>query len=359
MPWVEFVNVVKRFSDVTAVNNVSFSIEKHDFFTLLGPSGCGKTTTLRLIAGLEIPDDGKIFIADQDVTYKLPKERNVAMVFQNYALYPHMTVRENISYPLVVRKIPKGEIEKRVRFVAESLQIGQLLDRYPQQISGGQQQRVALARAMIQTPTVFLLDEPLSNLDAKLRLEARSFLKHLYTELGTAVVYVTHDQAEAMALSTKIAVMDNGCIKQIGSPKEIYNEPADIFVASFIGNPPMNIIPCKNSDGHFLVGEQRLQLPIPFKELEQDAYLGIRPENIQIVAAQGDLRAQIFVIEPLGVETIITVNVDSFQLKCLVFEDDIPYKPGDMIWIRFRRDKIHIFDKDGNRIKGSGTSDSH
>ncbi len=357
MPWLEFINVVKRFSDVTAVNNVSFSIEKQDFFTLLGPSGCGKTTTLRLIAGLELPDEGKIFIANQDVTYKLPKERNVAMVFQNYALYPHMTVKENISYPLIVRKIHKQEIEKKVRFVAESLQISQLLDRYPQQISGGQQQRVALARAMIQTPTVFLLDEPLSNLDAKLRLEARSFLKHLYTELGTAVVYVTHDQAEAMALSTKIAVMDNGSIKQMGSPRQIYDQPSNIFVASFIGNPPMNIIPCKISDGYCFIGEQKFQIA-HLQDINQNAYLGIRPENIQIDPAQGDLCAQVFVIEPLGVETIITLNVDGYQLKCLIFED-APYTPGDKVWIKLKRDKIHIFDRNGERIRGSEKVDSH
>ena len=341
-----------------AVNNVSFSIEKHDFFTLLGPSGCGKTTTLRLIAGLELPDEGRIFIANQDVTYKLPKERNVAMVFQNYALYPHMTVKENISYPLVVRKIHKQEIEKRVNFVAESLQINQLLDRYPQQISGGQQQRVALARAMIQTPSVFLLDEPLSNLDAKLRLEARSFLKHLHMELGTAVVYVTHDQAEAMALSTKIAVMDSGIIKQIGTPKQIYDQPVDTFVASFIGNPPMNIIPCRISDGYCYIGEQRFQLQIPLAKTYQDVYLGIRPENIQIDRTKGDLCAQIFVIEPLGVETIITLNIDNYQIKCLVFED-VPYTAGDKIWIKLKRDKIHIFEKSGKRIQGSEQIDNY
>ncbi|MGJ8453966.1 ABC transporter ATP-binding protein [Pseudothermotoga sp. U03pept] len=349
MPWIEFVNVVKHFDNVIAVKNVSFSIERNDFFTLLGPSGCGKTTTLRLIAGLEIPDDGKIFIANQDVTYKLPKERNVAMVFQNYALYPHMTVKENISYPLVVRKMPKAEIEKRVGYIAQSLQIHQLLDRYPQQISGGQQQRVALARAMIQTPSVFLLDEPLSNLDAKLRLEARSFLKHLYTELGTAVVYVTHDQAEAMALSTKIAVMDNGVVKQIGSPKEIYDEPANTFVASFIGNPPMNILRCEISENHCYIGEQRIDLQPSLKKDLQRGYLGIRPENLQLHPTKGDLVAEIFVVEPLGVETIVTLSVNGYQLKSLVFED-VPYKPGDKIWINFKRDKIHIFDENGQRV---------
>jgi len=349
VPWIEFVNVVKHFDNVIAVRDVSFSIERSDFFTLLGPSGCGKTTTLRLIAGLEIADSGKIFIAGQDVTYKLPKERNVAMVFQNYALYPHMTVRENISYPLVVRKMPKPEIEKKVDYVAHSLQIHQLLDRYPQQISGGQQQRVALARAMIQTPSVFLLDEPLSNLDAKLRLEARSFLKHLYAELGTAVVYVTHDQAEAMALSTKIAVMDNGVVRQIGSPKEIYNEPANTFVASFIGNPPMNILPCEIFKDHCRIGEQRIKLQLSVEKDHQKGFLGIRPENLQLHPSEGDFAAKIFVVEPLGVETIVTLDVNGYQLKCLVFED-VPYRPGDKIWITLRRDKIHIFDEDGQRV---------
>lgn len=352
MSWVVLENVTKRFSNVVAVHRVSLQIEKQDFFTLLGPSGCGKTTTLRLIAGLEFPDEGKIYIAGRDVTMELPKHRNVAMVFQNYALYPHMTVRENIAYPLVVRKVPKDEIKKKVTFVAENLQIFELLDRYPQQISGGQQQRVALARAVIQTPNVFLLDEPLSNLDAKLRIEARSFLKRLSMELGTSVVYVTHDQSEAMALSTKIAVMNQGRVLQVGTPREIYDKPINTFVASFIGNPPMNIIECYFDGSTCVLGDRR----VDFSELPLVAFprgkgfIGIRPENILLDTKSGEVAGEVYVMEPLGFETIVTVKINSCFVKVLVFEE-VPFKNGDKVFLRLRKDKLHVFDENGVRMR--------
>ncbi|MEN3008518.1 ABC transporter ATP-binding protein [Pseudothermotoga sp.] len=345
-------NVTKRFSNIIAVNDVSLKIEKQDFFTLLGPSGCGKTTTLRLIAGLEFPDEGNIYIAGKNVTMELPKNRNVAMVFQNYALYPHMTVRENIAYPLVVRKIPKREIDRKVAFVAQSLQISELLDRYPQQISGGQQQRVALARAVIQTPNVFLLDEPLSNLDAKLRIEARSFLKRLSMELGTSVIYVTHDQSEAMALSTKIAVMNQGRILQVGTPKEVYDKPMNTFVASFIGNPPMNIIDCLFVGTKCVLGDQIIDFSdLPLIDFpSKKAFIGIRPEHVTLDTKDGDLIGEIYVVEPLGFETIVTVSVNGKPLKVLVFED-VSFKSGDKIFVKFKRNKLHIFDENGVRIR--------
>lgn len=331
---------------------MNLQIEKQDFFTLLGPSGCGKTTTLRLIAGLEFPDEGRIYIAGRDVTMELPKHRNVAMVFQNYALYPHMTVRENIAYPLVVRKVPRGEIEKKVTFVADSLQICELLDRYPQQISGGQQQRVALARAVIQTPNVFLLDEPLSNLDAKLRIEARSFLKRLSMELGTSVVYVTHDQSEAMALSTKIAVMNQGRVLQVGTPREIYDKPINTFVASFIGNPPMNIVECYFDGSTCVLEGQKLDLSgLPLTVFPNGkGFLGIRPENIVLDVKNGELAGEIYVVEPLGFETIVTVKVNGCFVKVLMFED-MPFKSGDKVFLRLRKDKLHVFDENGIRIR--------
>lgn len=351
LSWVVLENVTKKFSNVVAVDGVNLKIEKQDFFTLLGPSGCGKTTTLRLIAGLEFPDEGNIYIAGRNVTMELPKSRNVAMVFQNYALYPHMTVRENIAYPLVVRKIPKKEIENKVSFVAESLQISELLDRYPQQISGGQQQRVALARAVIQTPNVFLLDEPLSNLDAKLRIEARSFLKRLSMELGTSVVYVTHDQSEAMALSTKIAVMNQGKILQVGTPKEIYDKPMNTFVASFIGNPPMNIVECFFEGTKCILAKQVLDLSdLPLERFpSKKAFIGIRPEHVMLDTKGGDLVGEVYVVEPLGFETIVTVSVDGKYLKALVFED-VPFKSGDRIFVKFRKSKLHVFDESGVRV---------
>jgi len=352
LSWIVLENVTKRFSSVVAVNRVSLKIEKQDFFTLLGPSGCGKTTTLRLIAGLEFPDEGKIYIAGKDVTMELPKNRNVAMVFQNYALYPHMTVRENIAYPLLVRKVPKKDIEKKVAFVAETLQISDLLERYPQQISGGQQQRVALARAVIQTPNVFLLDEPLSNLDAKLRIEARSFLKRLSMELGTSVVYVTHDQSEAMALSTKIAVMNQGHVLQVGTPRQIYDTPANTFVASFIGNPPMNIVECRFDGPACILDGQKIDLSeLALIEFPKErGFIGIRPENIALNTKEGDLVGEVYVVEPLGFETVVTVKVNMNSLRVLVFED-VPYRSGDRIFLKFRKDKLHVFDENGVRVR--------
>ncbi|WP_322799180.1 ABC transporter ATP-binding protein, partial [Thermoflexus sp.] len=242
---IHLERVRKTFGPVVAVDDLTLTIEDGEFFALLGPSGCGKTTTLRLVAGLERPTGGRIFIGDRDVTDLPPQARDVAMVFQDYALYPHMTVMENIGYPLKVRRRPKPEIQKRVREVAQVLQITDLLDRRPGQLSGGQQQRAAVARALVHLPQAFLFDEPLSNLDAKLRLEARSFLKHLQKSLKITTIYVTHDQAEAMALADRIGIMDRGRLLQVGTPLEIYRRPRNTFVATFIGSPPMNLLRCR------------------------------------------------------------------------------------------------------------------
>src|SRR5690606_21250099 len=234
--------VTRRFGSVVAVDQVSLDIHDGEFIALLGPSGCGKTTTLRLSAGLEQADGGRIFIGDRDVTQLPPRDRDIAMVVQDYALYPHMTILENIGYPLKVRGVGRDELTRRVTEVAERLQIGQLLERRPGQLSGGQQQRASVARAVVHHSQVFLFDEPLSNLDAKLRVEARAFLKRLQHELGITAVYVTHDQAEAMALADRIAVMQSGRIMQLGAPLDVYRRPANLFVASFIGSPPMNLL---------------------------------------------------------------------------------------------------------------------
>ena len=235
MARVRLENVVKRFGDFTAVAGVSLDIPEGTIFTLLGPSGCGKTTTLRLIAGFEIPDEGRIYFDDEDVTFKKPYERNTAMVFQNYALWPHMTVYENIAFGLRLRKLPKEEVDKRVRWALQLVGLEGLENRYPAQLSGGQQQRVALARALVVEPRVLLLDEPLSNLDAKLRLKMREEIRRLQRKLGITTVYVTHDQEEAMALSDRIAVMNAGRVLQVGTPREVYRNPANLFVATFIG----------------------------------------------------------------------------------------------------------------------------
>ena len=355
MSWIVLKDVTKRFGKVIAVNKVNLSIEKGEFFTLLGPSGCGKTTTLRLIAGLEIPDEGKIYISGKDVTFLPPGKRNVAMVFQNYALYPHMTVYQNIAYPLSVRKVPRDEIDERVNFVSRNLQISSLLDRKPMEISGGQQQRVALARAIIQRPTVFLLDEPLSNLDAKLRIEARSFLKRLHMELESTIVYVTHDQSEAMALSSRIAIMDAGIIRQVGSPKEVYDFPRDTFVASFLGNPPMNLLKVEFEGGNVYLEGQRLDVKDVVSKLrevpENDLTLGIRPEHVKICkGCDVGIDSEVYVVEPLGAHTVVTVKVGEQFLKVLTFEEG-DLSPGERIKIDFRKEKVHFFNDRGMRIE--------
>ncbi|HSR71639.1 MAG TPA: ATP-binding cassette domain-containing protein, partial [Kiloniellales bacterium] len=242
MASVRFDSVVKRYGDFTAVSDLDLTVEDREFLVLLGPSGCGKTTTMRMVAGLEKITKGDIFIGDDRVNDVLPKYRDVAMVFQSYALYPHMTVAENIGYPLKLRKVPAAEQRQQVEQVARRVELDGFLDRRPRELSGGQRQRVALARAIIRTPKVFLMDEPLSNLDAKLRVQMRAELKHLQHELKVTTIYVTHDQIEAMTLAHRVAVMNNGVIEQLGTPKEIYNDPRTLFVAGFIGSPPMNFI---------------------------------------------------------------------------------------------------------------------
>ncbi|MBO3768814.1 MAG: ABC transporter ATP-binding protein, partial [Candidatus Brockarchaeota archaeon] len=242
MTRVVFKNVTKKYGNYIAVNNVSFEVEHKEFAVLLGPSGSGKTTILKLISGLEFPDKGEIWIGDRIVNKLPPKDRDVAMVFQNYALYPHKTVYENLAFPLKIRHVPKDEIDKRVKSIAKLLGIDRLLERKPGQLSGGEQQRVALGRALIREPKVWLLDEPLSNLDAKLRTYMRAELKKLQRELGITTIYVTHDQVEAMTLADKLIVLNEGVVQQIGSPRELYEKPANVFVATFIGSPPMNIM---------------------------------------------------------------------------------------------------------------------
>ncbi len=361
MARVVFDNVSKHFGTVKAVDGVSFEIDEGAFICLLGPSGCGKTTTLRLMAGLEQATSGRIVIGERDVTQAKPKERDVGMVFQDYALFPHMTIAENIAYPLKVRGVGSHDRNARTEEVARSLGIEQLLARRPGQISGGQQQRTSVARAVVHKPQVFLFDEPLSNLDAKLRVEARSFLKHLQMELGVTAVYVTHDQAEAMALADRIAVMESGRVVQMGPPLEVYRRPATTFVASFLGNPPMNLLPVTlrldGSDG---------RLHGPGFELDAGAWreglgagsrdgaeltLGVRPEHLQLApdAASATLSGQIYTLEPLGPETLITCMVDGRLVTARLFSDEPPALDGTA---HFRVDPEHLdlFDQDGNRV---------
>ncbi len=377
MARVKLIDVVKRFGKTVAVDHVSLEIGDGEFFALLGPSGSGKTTTLRLIAGLEVPDEGEIYIDDKLVNYVHPKDRDVAMVFQNYALYPHMKVYDNIAFPLIARRrelrLSKEEISKRVVEIARMLGIENLLNRYPSQLSGGQQQRVALARALVRKPKVWLLDEPLSNLDAKLRLLMRAELKKLQRELGVTTVYVTHDQVEALSMADRIAVMDQGRVQQIGRPRDLYYRPENTFVATFIGSPPMNLIECEFVE----VEEAPYTRGIGFEGREVTGYLldchgfrvalsrdmgskvkeglrgngvilGVRPDFMKIYMAKPPwsdiIEAEVVVTEPLGSENIVTARFGDKIIKIKASPDTTP-DMGSKIYVEIDWKKALLFDK--------------
>jgi multiple sugar transport system ATP-binding protein len=309
MASVRFNDVTKKFGAFTAVANLNLEIIDKEFLVLLGPSGCGKTTTMRMIAGLEGITSGDLYIGGERVNDILPKYRDVAMVFQSYALYPHLTVEDNIGYPLKIRKVPTEERRRIVLEAAKRVELDMLMNRLPKELSGGQRQRVALARAIVRRPKVFLLDEPLSNLDAKLRVQMRAELKHLQHELQTTTVYVTHDQIEAMTLAHRVAVMNKGVIEQLGTPKEIYNNPRTLFVAGFMGSPPMNLIPGEVSDGVF--SGAGIRVAGLGKASARKAVLGVRPEDAHAVtpnASNASLTAPIYSVELTGENTLISVR---------------------------------------------------
>ena len=357
---VRVVNLTKRFGNTIAVDRVTFEVKDKEFVVLLGPSGSGKTTTLRMIAGLETPDEGEIYIGDQLVNDLPPKDRDVAMVFQSYALYPHMTVYENLAFPLKIRKYSKTEIDKKVKEVAELLRISHLLNRKPKQLSGGEQQRVALGRALVREPKVFLMDEPLSNLDAKLRVYMRAELKKMQKELGITTIYVTHDQAEAMTMADRIAVYNQGRIQQMATPKELYHRPANLFVAGFIGSPGMNFFEATlvRKNGEIILDAEEFKLTLPstlveyLKELTfpMDVVLGIRPEHISVYREEvpGSIETEVYVIEPLGSEIIIDFKMGDSIYK-IKYPGEIKLNTGDKIYVIFDINKIHIFDKKTGR----------
>ena len=349
-------DLTKKFGDVLAVNDLSIQIQDKEFLVLLGPSGCGKTTALRCIAGLEIPDAGSIYIDDRLVNEVPPKERDIAMVFQSYALYPHMSVYDNLAFPLRMRKLHKQEIDEKVRKAAETLRIPHLLKRKPKQLSGGEQQRVALGRAIVREPKVFLMDEPLSNVDAKLRLYMRAELKRLQKELSITTAYVTHDQAEAMTMADRIAVMNRGTLLQLSTPGTTYHSPSSTFVAGFLGSPPMNFIDCTfvSKDGRgfldagtFTLDVSELADVIKEKSTSSEVVLGVRPEDtlVQVDRPRGDaVEAEIYVVEPLGADVIVDLKIGENILKAESPEGLLP-NVGDRVWVSFRRNKLHIFDK--------------
>jgi len=337
MPGIEIAGITKEFpGGVTALNALDLTIEDGEFFALLGPSGCGKTTLLRTIAGLEPATSGQIRIGDRDVTDLSPGDRNVAMVFQDYALYPHMTVRENIAYPLKVKKVARQQRSDEADAAGASLSLDELMERRPGQLSGGQQQRVALARAIACRPDAFLFDEPLSNLDARLRLEARGFLKQLQHDLATTAVFVTHDQSEALALADRMAVMELGEIRQVGTPSDLFPHPANLFVASFIGSTPMNLVPGNaGSDGVTFEGGvlpvAASALPVAGGDAEAaDVVYGIRPEYVDVTGPGDGLDGTVTVTENLGTQFLVTVEIGGVQLRATVPEGDEP-RLGDRV----------------------------
>lgn len=354
MAKIEVRNLNKTYSPkVVPVKDVSLDISDGEFLTLLGPSGCGKSTTLRMIAGLEQPTRGHIKIGDRDVTNVRPGDRNIAMVFQSYALYPHMTVYENLASGLKLKKVPKAEIDQRIQRSCGVLGLEPLMDRKPGQLSGGQRQRVALGRALVRSPDVFLLDEPLSNLDALLRERVRADIKQLFESQNVPVVYVTHDQTEAMTLSTKVAVLNEGLIQQLAPPAQIYMYPANEFVAGFVGSPQMNLMRLKTEGNSVVLGHSRIRLPeLPTTPAE--VTLGIRPENVRVALPQDTqiVKGKVFLMENLGMQNLISIRVDGAETHIIraLLPHDQGFE-GEQVTLALPMENIHWFDvASGDRL---------
>ena len=347
MAEIKLRNLSKRWGSFVGVENLNLTIADEEFLVLLGPSGCGKTTTMRMIAGLEEASGGDIIIDDVRVNDLDPKDRNVSMVFQSYALYPNMNVYENIRFPLKVRKIPEAEHKERVMRASAMVELNDFLHRKPAELSGGQKQRVALARAIVREPNVFLMDEPLSNLDAKLRVSTRAQIKNLSHELKVTTIYVTHDQIEAMTLADRVVVMKDGIVQQVGSPTEIYDRPANAFVASFIGAPAMNLVSGDVFNNIFTGGDLKIE---GLNAQNQPAQLGFRAEDASTVTEGGDIHAAVYTMELLGDATMITVRVND-ELVSIKAHKDYRVKIGDMVHISVPKEICHLFDtKTGARI---------
>jgi len=338
-------NAVKRYPNGgLAVKGVSVDVEHGELVVFVGPSGCGKSTLLRMVAGLEEVTEGEIELAGRVVNDLEPADRNIAMVFQNYALYPHMSVRKNLAYGLKNRKMPAAEIDRKVEEAAALLQIGEFLDRKPSQLSGGQRQRVAMGRAIVRDPAIFLFDEPLSNLDAKLRNQMRLEIKNLQRRLDTAAIYVTHDQVEAMTLADRIVVLNGGEVEQIGTPQEVYSRPASTFVASFIGAPPMNLVGAEVTDAGLHIGGQVLPQPGPHRG---HVTLGLRPERARIGNGSGGIRLDVGAVEELGANRLIHGRIGETEIT-VAQDADLPVPVGQ-VSVAFRPEDVHFFDPETGR----------
>ncbi|AEG34429.1 Glycerol-3-phosphate-transporting ATPase (plasmid) [Thermus thermophilus SG0.5JP17-16] len=352
---VELQELSKRFGVVEVLKGLSLEVKPGELVALLGPSGCGKTTTLLLVAGLYRPSRGRILFDGRPVDHLHPKDRDIGMVFQTYALYPHMTLEENIAFPLRLKRVPPREIKERVGRIAELLGIGDLLGRRPAEVSGGQQQRAALARALVKEPGLLLLDEPLSNLDARIRLQARTEIRRLQLDLGITTLLVTHDQGEALAMADRVAVLAEGVLQQYDTPETLYHRPANTFVAHFIGDPPMNLY-----RGRFTPQRFEGEVVWPFPEgwtppFLGEGFLGVRPENLQVVWEGEGLPARVVLREALGREGLLTLALEAGgQVKALV-PGDVPFRPGDGVRVRYVPEALHFFDPQGRRV-GDGVA---
>ena len=347
---VKFDAVQKSFGSVKVLEEFNLEVEPGEFLVLLGASGSGKTTALRILSGLETPSAGRVYIGDRDVTEVLPKYRDISMVFQSYALYPHKTVAENIGFPLKVRKLGKEAIDSAILDAAKQVQLEGLLERFPRELSGGQRQRVALARAIIRRPSVFLMDEPLSNLDAKLRGHMRAELKHMQGTLGITTIYVTHDQIEAMTLAHRVAVLEKGILQQLATPAEIYNNPANLFVAQFIGSPAMNVIHGVQEGANFLTNGAKVKTKVKGKVAK--AVAGVRPEDCSVAAPdKGTINGQIYTTELIGDHTLVTVNWGEDQIVVKAHKE-FDGKQGDKVGVVLPPENLFIFDETtGERVR--------
>jgi multiple sugar transport system ATP-binding protein len=353
MASVDVRSVTKRFGNQEVIHGVDIAIADHEFVVLVGPSGCGKSTLLRMIAGLEQISGGEIAIGGRVVNNVQPKERDIAMVFQNYALYPHMTVFDNMAFSMKLRGAPRAEIEQRVNVAADILGLRQFLARYPRQLSGGQRQRVAMGRAIVRDPQVFLFDEPLSNLDAKLRVAMRTEIKALHQRLRTTSIYVTHDQVEAMTMADRIVLMRDGIVEQIGSPLELYDRPNNIFAAGFIGSPAMNFLPGilrRQGNNIHVKMDSGVELPLPASAGGTDGQkvvYGVRPEHLSL--GNGGVEASVGVVEPTGADTFVFSEVGGTPI-CATFSERHAFKPGEIITLQPRLDSVHLFDGDSGKV---------
>jgi ABC-type sugar transport system ATPase subunit len=333
----------KSFGSVVALKTLDLDVGAGELVAFLGPSGCGKTTTLLMIAGIYQPTAGEIYFGDRRVEHLHPRDRDVGMVFQSYALYPHLTLFENVAFPLRLKRTPEAEIRQKVTQTAALLGIQHVLERRPAQVSGGQQQRGALARALVKEPQVLLLDEPLSNLDAQIRVQARGEIRRLQQELGVTSILVTHDQAEALAMADRVAVFSTGELQQLATPDDLYRRPANAFVARFVGHPPMNLLDGEFANGQFVMGD--VKIPVPRGHPEGQGSLGIRPEDATL---EGDITVRTTVLEALGRENLVTVRLGTVDVRVLVDQSVRP-APGQSVRLGYRADRVHFFDRHGVR----------